>query len=206
MFDFYKDKGIAYLKAEGPPQIVRTVHAMDKVEADKVALRARAARKRADRLTGYAAGEELEAEEQEVLLLDEIRSLFGTASTMHLGDIASGLADRRPGTWGSLDAKGLGALLRGLTPPIEPTTVYVADKPAAERSGKGLKREQLEEATTSETSADGPSRNGRAPAQRVISNPCSVRSDRPVRRSVSGLTCGCLPRRGSRDGGVDLVV
>lgn len=156
MFDFYKDKGIAYLKAEGPPQIVRTVHAMDKVEADKVALRARAARKRADRLTGYATGEELEVEEQEVLLLDEIRSLFGTASTMHLGDIASGLADRRPGTWGSLDAKGLGALLRGLSPPIEPTTVYVADKPAAERSGKGLKREQLDLATTSETSVDSP--------------------------------------------------
>jgi DNA segregation ATPase FtsK/SpoIIIE, S-DNA-T family len=70
MFDFYKDKGIAYLKAEGPPQIVRTVFAMDKVEADKVALRARAARKRADRLTGYAAGEELEVEEQEVLLVE----------------------------------------------------------------------------------------------------------------------------------------
>jgi DNA segregation ATPase FtsK/SpoIIIE, S-DNA-T family len=156
MFDFYKDKGIAYLKAEGPPQIVRTVFAMDKVEADKVALRARAARKQADRLTGYAAGEELEVEEQEVLLVDEIRSLFGTASTMHLGDIATGLAGRRPGTWGSLDAKGLGALLRGLTPPIEPTTVYVADKPAAERSGKGLKREQLEMATTSEIRVDSP--------------------------------------------------
>jgi S-DNA-T family DNA segregation ATPase FtsK/SpoIIIE len=165
MFDFYKDKGIAYLKAEGPPQIVRTVHAMDKVEADKVALRARAARKQADRVTGFAAGEELETEEQEVILLDEIRILFGTASTMHLGDIAAGLAIKRPGTWGQLDAKGLGALLRGLTPPIEPTSVYVAHKPAAERSGKGLKRDQLEMATTSETSAHGLSRNGWAPTE-----------------------------------------
>lgn len=161
MFDFVKDKGIAYLKAEGPGQIVRTVFALDKVESDKVALRARVARKRADRLTGYAAGEELEVEEQEVLLLDEIRSLFGTASTMHLGDLATGLAARRPGTWGQLDAKGLGALLRGLTPPIEPSCVYVADKPTAERSGKGLKREQLDLATTGETRADGVSRNGR---------------------------------------------
>jgi hypothetical protein len=83
---------------------------------------------------------------------------------MHLGDIATGLAARRPGTWGSLDAKGLGALLRGLTPAIEPTTVYVAAKPADARSGKGLKREQLDLATTSETSTHSRSRNGRAPA------------------------------------------
>ena len=52
MFDFVKDKGIAYLKADGPGQIVRTVFALDKVESDKVAARARWARKRADRLTG----------------------------------------------------------------------------------------------------------------------------------------------------------
>jgi S-DNA-T family DNA segregation ATPase FtsK/SpoIIIE len=161
MFDFVKDKGIAYLKAEGPGQIVRTVFALDKVESDKVALRARAARKRADRLTGYAAGEELEVEAQEVLLVDEIRSLFGTVSTMHLADIATGLAARHPGTWGQLDAKGLGALLRGLTPPIEPVSVYVADKPADARSGKGLKREQLDLATTTETSTHSLGRNGR---------------------------------------------
>ena len=87
MFDFVKDKGIAYLKADGPGQIVRTVFALDKVESDKVAARARWARKRANRLTGYAAGEELEVAEQEVLLLDELRQVFGTASTMHLSDL-----------------------------------------------------------------------------------------------------------------------
>lgn len=72
-----KDKGIAYLKADGPGQIVRTVFGLDKVESHKVAARARWARKRADRLTGYAAGEELEVAEQEVLLLDELRQVFG---------------------------------------------------------------------------------------------------------------------------------
>jgi uncharacterized protein (TIGR02246 family) len=47
MFDFVRDKGIAYLKTDGPGQIVRTVFALDKIESDKVALRARAARERA---------------------------------------------------------------------------------------------------------------------------------------------------------------
>ena len=135
--------------------------ALDKVESDKVAARARWARKRADRLTGYAAGEDMEVEEQELLLLDELRQVFGTASTMHLSDLAAGLAARRPGTWGQPDAKGLGALLRGLTPPIEPTTVYVADKAGAARTGKGIKREQLDLATTSETSANGAGGNVR---------------------------------------------
>jgi S-DNA-T family DNA segregation ATPase FtsK/SpoIIIE len=74
MFDFVKDKGIAYLKADGPGQIVRTVFALDKVESDKVAARARWARKRADRLTGYAAGEDMAVEEEEIILVDEILS------------------------------------------------------------------------------------------------------------------------------------
>ena len=129
-------------------------------------------------------------EEEEIILVDEIRSLFGTASTMHLSDIAAGLAARRPQTWGQIDAKGLGALLRGLTPPIEPTTVYVADKSGAARTGKGLKREQLDTATTKETRRR--QRDRQPPPSRVrpvISNRRSVRSDRPVRRLVSALTC-----------------
>lgn len=153
MFDFEKDKGIAYLKDGGTAQIVRTVSVLDKVESDKVALRARGLRQQTNRLTGYAAGEDVDTT-MPLSLVDEILALFGNASTMHLGDIAAGLADRHPATWGQLDAKGLGALLRGLTPPIEPTTVYVADKPATERSAKGLKREQLDTAISREASTD----------------------------------------------------
>ncbi len=153
MFDFVRDKGIAYLKADGPGQIVRTVFALDKVESDKVALRARAARERAGRLTGFAVGEEITKEE--VNLVDEILEVFGSASTMHLGDIARALAARRQ-CYAGLDAKGLGALLRGLTPPIEPVTVYVAD--AEPRSAKGLKRAQLDPALSSGDDAD-PSAN-----------------------------------------------
>jgi hypothetical protein len=37
----------------------------------------------------------------------------------------------------------------------------VADKPAEARSGKGLKREQLDLATTTETSTHSLNRNGR---------------------------------------------
>lgn len=51
--------------------------------------------------------------------------------------------------------------MRGLTPTIEPTTVYVADKAGPARTGKGIKREQLDLATASETTADKPSGNVR---------------------------------------------
>jgi S-DNA-T family DNA segregation ATPase FtsK/SpoIIIE len=155
MFDFEKDKGIAYLKDGGTAQIVRTVSVLDKVESDKVALRARGLRQQANRLTGYAAGEEVDTS-MPLSLVDEILALFGNANTMHLGDIAAGLAERHPATWGQLDAKGLGVLLRSFTPPIEPVTVYVADKSASERSAKGLKREQLDTPISSETSTDSP--------------------------------------------------
>jgi S-DNA-T family DNA segregation ATPase FtsK/SpoIIIE len=157
MFDFYRDKGIAYLRAEGPPQIVRTVAAMDKVEADKVALRIHNMRKQAGRLTGMAAGEAMEIEAQEVQLLDAIRALFGSAEKMHGTDIAVGLASQHPGMYGSLDVNALGDLLRNMTPPIEFVSVHVPGK----GTGKGLKREQLDVATTSETAADDPRNNVR---------------------------------------------
>jgi hypothetical protein len=150
MFDFYKDKGIAYLRAEGPPQIVRTVAAMDKIEADAVAWRIHGMRKQAGRLTGMAAGEAMEIEAQEVQLLDAIRGLFGSAKAMHGTDIAAGLASQHPGMYGSLDVNALGDLLRNMTPSIEFVSVHVPGK----GTGKGLKREQLDVATTSETAAE----------------------------------------------------
>ncbi len=159
--DFYKDKGIAYLRAEGPPQIVRTVAAMDKVEADAVALRIHSMRKQAGRLTGMAAGEAMEVEAQEVQLLEAIRGLFGSAEKMHGTDIAAGLASQHPGMYGSLDVNALGDLLRNMTPPIEFVSVHVPGKGTGKGTGKGLKREQLDVATTSETAADEPGSNVR---------------------------------------------
>lgn len=160
MFDFEKDKGIAYLKAGGPAQIVRTVFSLDKVEAEKVALRARSMRKTAGRLTGYAAGEEMEAEEEQVVLLDDVRRVMGNTETMHLNDIAAGLAGLRPAAWGSMNARSLGSQLR--TAEVRVENVYVAGKSSDERVNAGIKREWLDVSTTRLTGDAEPADNVRS--------------------------------------------
>lgn len=87
---------------------MRTVVGLDAVAAEKVALPTRAARKLADQLTGYASGEEMETEVEQVVLLDDVRQVVGTADTMHLSDIVTGLTELRPALYGSLDAGGAG--------------------------------------------------------------------------------------------------
>lgn len=146
MFDFEKDKGVAYLKDGGSAQIVRTVAVLDKIESEKVALRARAAREMAGRLTGYAAGAEMDQEETEVVLLDDCRRVMGNAKTMHLTDMALGLGGLRPTTYGHLDASSLGSQLR--TAGVQTGSVYVAGKPRDKRSATGVKRESLDVAST----------------------------------------------------------
>jgi DNA segregation ATPase FtsK/SpoIIIE, S-DNA-T family len=146
MFDFEKDKGVAYLKDGGPAQIVRTVGALDKIESEKVALRARAARDVAGRLTGYAAGADMDQEETEVVLLDDCRRVMGNAKTMHLIDMALGLGGLRPTLYGNLDATSLGSQLR--TAGVQTGSVYVAGKARDKRSATGVKREWLDVAST----------------------------------------------------------
>jgi len=146
MFDFEKDKGIAYLKDGGPAQIVRTVFSLDKVESEKVALRARAMRQQVGRLTGYAAGEDMDREAEQVVLLDDVRRVFGAADAMHLADIATGLAGLRPLLYGNLDATSLGAQLRAASVCVG--NVYVAGKPRDKASNSGVKREWLNVAST----------------------------------------------------------
>lgn len=152
----WEDKGIAYLKGEGADaQIVRSVFGLDAPNADRVAKRARAARDAAGRLTGDAAGQAMETEAAEVALLDYVGQVLANAEAMHLTELAKGMADRWPGAWGSLDANGLGKLLRGLTPSIVPTTVWSNGKP-----GKGIKRSQLDISTTSQVAGEDPATGG----------------------------------------------
>lgn len=156
MFAF-EDKGIAYLKGEGADaQVVRSVFGLDAPNAEKVAERARTAREAAGRLTGDAAGEAMEIEAEEVALLDYIGRVLGNADAMHLSDLAAGMKRQWPTVWGSLDADGLGKLLRGLTPPIVPGNVWDRGKKA---NGKGVKREQLDISTTSQVAGEDPETN-----------------------------------------------
>ena len=139
----FEDKGVGYFKGEGPDTVIaRTVAGLDVVASRKVALRARAAREQADRVTGYAAGEKVEREVEEVVLLDDVRHVLGTAKAMHLTDITTGLASLRPALYGSLDAASLGAQLR--TAGIRVENVYVTSKPRHRATNKGVKREWLD--------------------------------------------------------------
>lgn len=154
MFSF-EDKGIGLFKGEGADaEIVRTVFGLDAVAANKVALRARAARELDGRLTGYAAGEEMDREAEEVVLHDDVTQVFGTADAMHLTDIATGLAELRPAAWGSLDARSLGSQLRKIEVRVD--KVHVPGKSTA----AGVKREWLNVSTTRLVGDEEPSDPG----------------------------------------------
>lgn len=142
-----EDKGIGYLRADGAvAQIVRTVHGLDAVAAERVALRARQLRITAGRLSGDAAGEVAEAEGRQVVLLDDVRQVFGAAAAMHSEDIVAGLAALRPELYAHLDVRALGTLLRGAG--VEVDQVYVTGKARHLSSRKGVRREWLEVAAT----------------------------------------------------------
>lgn len=151
----FEDKGIGYFKGEGPEtQLVRTVVGLDAVAAGKVALRARAARQQAGLLTGYAAGQEMDREVEEVILLDDVRQVMGNATAAHLCDLAPALAALRPGAWGSLDADSLGSLLR--TAGVKVDSVHVSGKSRHKASNKGVRREWLDVDTTLLVGNDDP--------------------------------------------------
>ena len=142
-----EDKGIGYLRGEDvEPKIVRSVHGLDAVASEKVAHRARLARLSAGRLSGHAADEEMETEAEQVVLLDDVRTVFREADALHLPDIIARLALLRPALYGSLNPRTLGGQLRQAG--VEVTSVYVAGKPPEQASAKGVKRSALEVSTT----------------------------------------------------------
>lgn len=112
------DKGVGYLVGDGADaQIVKTFK-IDAVLAEKVALRAKAMRKRAGLLTGQAAGEDEEIEESPSLA-DDLPRVFVTAERLHSDDIITALQELRPGTYDGWSKNTLTAACRdqlGLKP------------------------------------------------------------------------------------------
>ena len=111
-----------------------------------MALRARQMRLSAGRLSRHAAGEVMEAEAEQVVLLDDVRTVFRGADALHLPDIITRLALLRPALYGSLNPRTLGGQLRQAG--VEVASVYVAGKPPEQASAKGVKRSALEVSTT----------------------------------------------------------
>lgn len=141
-----EDKGIGYLRADGADaKIVRTVVGLNAPASEKVARRARSLRAAAGRLTGQALGDVMDAEAEQVVLLDDCREVMdtGRAKRMHLGELRDKLALLRPGIYGHLDNDSLGSMLRQAG--VTPGTVW---SPLAKRDGWGVKRESLDVSTT----------------------------------------------------------
>lgn len=145
-----QEKGIGYLRADGADAaIVRSVHGLDAVAAEKVAMRARQARLAAGRLTGAAAGATMAEEADQAALVDDVRQVFASLANpgaLHLADLVTGLAALRQGIYGHLDNTALASMLRFAG--VRVATVHAPGKPREEASAKGTKVEWLDVSTT----------------------------------------------------------
>lgn len=137
------DKGLAYLRGDGDePMIVRTVHGLDQVKAEELMAVARQHREERGLLSGYAAGEVADQEQQQVTLLADCRAVLDATgqARMHLQSLRDALAEHR-GTWASLDAEALGGMLRESGVPVRQVKV-------SGRNTSGVRREDLDVAAT----------------------------------------------------------
>jgi len=143
-----KDKGLAWLRGDAAePQVVRTVFGLDAVAAEELVMKARAIRERKGLLTGQAAGEKAQEEAVQVSLLDDCRDVMDhpPAKALTLDELREALSDLRPKTWGFLDNAALGSMLRDAGVAVR--TVWSS---RSKTDGKGVKREALDVAATSD--------------------------------------------------------
>jgi S-DNA-T family DNA segregation ATPase FtsK/SpoIIIE len=151
----YEDKGILFLRADGTqPRIVRTVANLDALASESVAARARSYREEQGTLSGDAAGEKAEAEEQQIVFLEDARFVMDAPGedgrNMSLERMRTALSDLRTGVYSHLDNEALGGMLRGAG--ITPASVWC---PAEGRTMRGVKRSQLDVAATDDAEQDG---------------------------------------------------
>jgi S-DNA-T family DNA segregation ATPase FtsK/SpoIIIE len=111
------DRGVALLVGEGDePALVRAAY-VDSPTAETVALRARAARAAANRLTGLAAGEDVEPDTSTGSVLDHLTAIWpttpdGPASKVWSDDLADRLAEHMPDLYGGWSAEQVSAAVR----------------------------------------------------------------------------------------------
>ncbi|MFC5752987.1 cell division protein FtsK [Actinomadura rugatobispora] len=95
-----RDLGIGYLVGEADdPQITRSFY-IDGPTGERIADRARTARKLAGRLAGYAAGEEITPSDAEVSILDDVAAVIGADEDKIWSEtVIARLAELRPGLY-----------------------------------------------------------------------------------------------------------
>ena len=111
------DKGIGWLTGESDdPQIVRGCY-IDAPGAEKVALRARAARVAAGTLSGYALGED--AGEAPRSFLADVLAVFGPDPKLWSETIATRLAGQIPGAYADITPDAVASQLRAARVPVK---------------------------------------------------------------------------------------
>jgi S-DNA-T family DNA segregation ATPase FtsK/SpoIIIE len=153
----FRDKGIGYLKGEGDdPQIVRGVY-IDGPDAERLVVGARAKRLAAGRLSGYAAGLDLDPEDSSEgsTLLADVLTAIGDVDKAWSESIVDRLADLRPdsyGPWAELPTGAAKAtqLANALKPyGIATKQVWGSDSDTGKGVNRmGVKREWIAEALT----------------------------------------------------------
>lgn len=137
-----QDRGIGYLAGEADePQIARGYY-LDGPTADRIADRARAARKAAGTLTGYAAGEDTTPADQDgSSLLDDVAAvLLPGEDKVWSETVVTRLAELRPtvyGAWGDLDPTGKA---KHLAAALKPYGIATGQIWGQDETGKGGNR------------------------------------------------------------------
>ena len=108
-----EDLGVFYLAGEGvAPQIARSQY-IDGPAAKVIAARARTLREQAGRLSGYALGQDQDAEDPRSFLAD-VLAVFGTDKNLWSETIGVRLADAFPGVYADITKDAVGSQLRAL--------------------------------------------------------------------------------------------
>jgi S-DNA-T family DNA segregation ATPase FtsK/SpoIIIE len=161
MFSF-EDKGICYFSGEGDdPHIVRSVY-IDAPAAEKIALRARAARQHAGTLSGHALGEEPDGPTGPSFdLLADILAVVSEPKVWS-ETVVTRLAGLRPkvyGPWGGMEPDARAAQLTAALKPHGVSTGQVwgttDDGKGANR--RGITRDDITNAITQRDTKRGPS-------------------------------------------------
>ena len=137
-----RDKGIGYLVGVGDEPIVCRTFYVDADTAEKVSLRARAAREAAGLLSGYAAGDDTPLTPA-ASLLDDLRVVFATATDDRLWSetVLRRLAEHRPELYAGWTPEALTAACKPLG--IRSRQVWGTDDDGTGRNRRGLSRDDV---------------------------------------------------------------
>ncbi|MGI5225725.1 cell division protein FtsK [Actinoallomurus sp. CA-142502] len=143
-----RDKGIGWLVGdEDDPQITRSYY-VDNPGADLICDRARALRKAAGTLSGYAAGEDIEISDVKVSLITDILSVTSADEDKIWSEtIIARLAELRPDLYGGWTATGLADALK-------PHGITTGQVWGQDETGKGANRRGIIRAHIADAAED----------------------------------------------------